>query len=61
MIKRNVHESEFKFVVNELINQRVLDKKYRDYALEGQYRGFREFHINPDWFLIYRVEMMNLS
>ena len=56
MIKRNVNEDDFKFVVNELRNQRALDEKYRDHSLEGTYKGFRECHINPDWLLIYRVE-----
>lgn len=56
MMKRNVNKSDFEFVVNELRNQRTLDAKYCDHGLEGEYKGFRECHINPDWLLIYRVE-----
>jgi len=33
-----------------------LDNKYRDHALRGEYQGFRECHIEPDWLLIYRIE-----
>lgn len=33
-----------------------LDAKYRDHALSGAYRGFRECHIQPDWLLVYYIE-----
>ena len=42
-------------VVNALADQKVLDAKYRDHELSGNYSGFRECHIKPDWLLIYRV------
>jgi len=28
---------------------------YRDHALQGRWGGCREFHIEDDWLLIYRV------
>ena len=28
----------------------------RDHALTGDYIGFRECHIRPDWLLVYRVD-----
>ncbi|MCL2500264.1 MAG: type II toxin-antitoxin system YafQ family toxin [Defluviitaleaceae bacterium] len=41
----------------ELLAQGVtLPLKYRDHPLTGNYTGFRECHITPDWLLIYRVE-----
>jgi len=33
----------------------VLDAKHRDHKLLGDYRDHREYHIEPDWLLIYRV------
>lgn len=33
-----------------------LPEKYRDHALSGDYIGFRECHIKPDWLLIYFIE-----
>lgn len=30
--------------------------KNRDHALSGNYEGFRECHIMPDWLLIYSLE-----
>ena len=33
-----------------------LPEKNRDHPLTGDFRGFRECHIAPDWLLIYEVE-----
>ena len=51
MLKRGVKKSDFEYVVNELRNGRKFD-----HNLSGEYIGFRECHINPDWLLIYRIE-----
>lgn len=44
-------------VVEKLAACIPLDKKYRDHALLGNYKGFRECHIEPDWLLIYRQDI----
>lgn len=41
-------------VVNMLANDEVLDTKYKDHGLSGDYADYRECHIEPDWLLIYR-------
>ena len=60
MKKRGKDLEKLKYVVNELANQRPLDEKYRDHELTGNYRNFRECHIEPDWLLIYRIEKGSL-
>ncbi|WP_328596777.1 type II toxin-antitoxin system YafQ family toxin [Bullifex porci] len=30
--------------------------KKRDHAFTGDYIGFRECHIQPDWLLVYRID-----
>ena len=42
-------------VVNRLANEEPLDPKYKDHTLSGDYSGFRECHITPDWLLVYQV------
>ncbi len=42
-------------VVNVLAREQKLDEKYRDHGLTGNYSGFRECHVEPDWLLIYRI------
>lgn len=43
-------------VLKNLQNEIPLDEKYRDHALIGDYIGFRECHILPDWLLIYAID-----
>lgn len=43
-------------VVTQLASGNTLDEKYRDHDLGGNYAGFRECHIKPDWLLIYRID-----
>ena len=43
-------------VVTKLANQEVLDEKYHDHALSGDFSDFRECHIKPDWLLIYAID-----
>ena len=43
-------------VVNTIAEQRPLPEKNKDHALTGDYIGFRECHILPDWLLVYRVD-----
>lgn len=33
----------------------ILISKYKDHALTGNWSGFRECHIEPDWLLIYEI------
>ena len=40
----------------ESIVDQPLPEKNRDHDLTGDYIGFRECHIRPDWLLIYRVD-----
>ena len=42
-------------VVNILADGGVLDARYRDHDLSGEYRGTRECHIEPDWLLVYEI------
>ena len=41
-------------IVTMLANDEPLDSKFRDHALSGNWSGFRECHLSPDWLLVYR-------
>ena len=43
-------------VIELLAKGVTLPLKNRDHALTGDYSGYRECHITPDWLLIYRIE-----
>lgn len=43
-------------VILKLVRQEKLEAKYQDHLLIGNWKGYRECHIAPNWLLIYRVE-----
>lgn len=56
IVKRGYDTRLFETVVELLANEQLLPEKYRDHSLSGDYSGFRECHITPDWLLIYRID-----
>ncbi|MGN1381210.1 MAG: type II toxin-antitoxin system YafQ family toxin [Eubacterium sp.] len=54
--KRGLDLKKLERVVELLARQIPLDLQYRDHALSGNYRNFRECHIEQDWLLIYRQD-----
>ena len=56
MLKRGKDPQKLKKVMQYLINQELLEVKYRDHALIGNYNDCRECHIEPDWLLIYLIQ-----
>lgn len=54
--KRGRNIEKLKHVIELLASGQKLDQKYRDHELTGNYKNFRECHIEPDWLLIYQIE-----
>ena len=42
-------------VIETLASGEVLEERFRDHGLTGNYRGTRECQIEPDWLLIYEI------
>ena len=53
MKKRGKSFSVFKQVITTLANNEILEPKFKDHKLVGDYDGTRECHIEPDWLLVY--------
>ena len=51
--KQHRDVSELFEVIGKLADGQILDEKYRDHDLAGNYAGCRECHIESDWLLIY--------
>ncbi len=51
--KRGLDLELLNHVIDELLKGHTLDEKYLDHPLHGDYEGFNECHIQPDWLLIY--------
>jgi len=54
--RQRVDLSQLQTVVEILVAQDTLGEKHRDHFLIGDWKGYRECHIQPDWLLIYRIE-----
>ena len=54
--KRGLKLDKLQSIVDKLADEIPLEQKYRDHALTGNYKDFRECHIEPDWLLIYRKD-----
>jgi mRNA interferase YafQ len=54
--KRGLDLSLLKSVIQTLLEEKPLEPKHKDHPLAGNYAGFRECHILPNWLLIYAVD-----
>ena len=54
--KRGYDMQLFKNVVSKLANGDKLESRYSDHPLHGNWEGFRECHILPDWLLVYKID-----
>ena len=48
-------------VMHHLLNGKNLPEKYKDHALSGNWKGFRDCHIKNDLVLIYHVNNEELT
>ena len=55
-VKRGLDISLLEKIVEKLKAKIPLEAKYKDHPLSGNYKGYRECHIQPDWLLIYLIE-----
>ena len=59
-IRRGYNLKLMEEVVDCLAAGGILDEKYRDHGLSGNWAGYRECHILPDWLLIYQYDNADL-
>lgn len=53
--KRGKDLAKLRAVLTLLAHDEPLPPEYRDHALRGDWNGFRDLHIEPDWLLLYRL------
>jgi mRNA interferase YafQ len=59
MEKRHKNIHKLQDVMNMLIQEIPLLPKHEDHPLQGEYKGWWEYHVEPDWLLIYRIDTEN--
>jgi mRNA interferase YafQ len=58
--RRGKDMTKLRAVVKLLIEEEPLPATLKDHPLKGEWRGWRELHIDPDWLLVYQIEGQNV-
>ena len=53
--RRGKDLAKLRVAIDLLCAGQPLPPRYRDHALLGELKGFRECHLEPDWILIYAI------
>ena len=53
--KRGKSLDKLKALIELLVSGSNLPVSYRDHSLSGNWAGWRDCHIEPDWILIYKL------
>jgi mRNA interferase YafQ len=61
MQKRGKNPKKFLEVMNFLEKGLPLPERYKDHKLQGEFKNFRDCHIEPDWILIYSISEEEVS
>lgn len=56
MKKRGCDMELLERIIDTLLAEQPLPERCRDHGLTGNYTGFRECHVLPDWLLVYAVD-----
>ena len=54
--RRGADLTKLQNVVALLAAKKPLEPRHRDHPLSGDWRSFRDCHVEPDWVLIYKVD-----
>lgn len=60
MEKRGKEMTKLRKVIQLLIEGSPLPPQYKDHPLTGDWKHFRDCHIEPDWLLIYKIDLDDL-
>ncbi len=60
VIKRGYDINLLRETVTQLTEGITLPEKYKDHTLTGNWKGYRECHIQPDWLLVYKINKNKL-
>lgn len=54
--KRHKDMNKLGTILTILIEEKPLPASCKDHPLKGDWLGFRDLHLEPDWLLLYRIE-----
>ena len=54
--KRHKDLEKLRAALRLLLGGESMPAKFKDHPLSGEFSGFRECHLEPDWLIIYKLE-----
>lgn len=54
--RRGYNMERLKVAIALLLEDAPLPPQYKDHALIGNWKDYRDLHLEPDWLLIYKIE-----
>ena len=54
--KRGKDLAKLRELILLLVEEKPLPANYKDHPLSGDWKHYRDSHIEPDWLLLYKVE-----
>jgi mRNA interferase YafQ len=58
--KRGKDLAKLRELISLLAEEESLPSQYKDHALSGKWKHYRDSHIEPDWLLLYKVDRNDL-
>ncbi len=56
LLRRGKNIAKLEKIITSLTDDVELSSKNKDHPLVGNWSGYRECHVDPDWLLIYKVD-----
>jgi mRNA interferase YafQ len=54
--KRGKDMAKLRDVISLLVEEDPLSARYNDHPLGGEWKHYRDCHLEPDWLLIYKID-----
>ena len=58
--RRGKDMGKIRTIIDLLVNRHSLSGALNDHPLKGEFKGYRDLHIEADWLLIYKVDDKDL-
>jgi mRNA interferase YafQ len=59
-VRRGKNTEKLRAVIELLLSNHPLPREFKDHPLKGDWKNYRDIHIEPDWVLIYKIDDENL-
>ena len=59
-VRRGKDTTKLRAIIELLVTHQPLPREIKDHPLKGNWKNYRDIHIEPDWLLVYKADDENL-